>query len=83
MDILERAIKILDDGRTYLNYFENLFQAQPWRYQQVIDTDRDLLENKWKWTDEILSHFWKLNIQSKKKNFWLVENWCEKLAKGC
>jgi hypothetical protein len=29
MDILERAIKILDDGRTYLNYFENLFQAQP------------------------------------------------------
>jgi hypothetical protein len=29
------AIKILDDGRTYPNYFENLFQAQPRRYQKV------------------------------------------------
>jgi hypothetical protein len=37
MGILERAIKILDDGRTYPNYFENLFQAQPRRYQKVIE----------------------------------------------
>jgi hypothetical protein len=44
-NILERAIKILDDGRTYPNYFEKLFQAQPRRYKQVIDTNGDLLEN--------------------------------------
>jgi hypothetical protein len=45
INILKRAIEILDDGVTYPNYFENLFQAQPGRYERVIDTDGDLLEN--------------------------------------
>jgi poly(A) polymerase Pap1 len=45
IDILKRAIKILDDGHTYPNYFENTFQAQPRRYQKVIDTGGNLLEN--------------------------------------
>jgi hypothetical protein len=38
MDILERVIKILDDGCTYPNYFENLFLAQPRRWLTQMET---------------------------------------------